>query len=452
MFCEIPEPQPQKTLQLDVQGLEDKVLADCDAWRVDPLLVKVRRSLESENSLASKAAWTTMLLVYALGIEQDPFDMVQEAMESPNSHMWSFCKDKWVPRRSTVHCELCGNCYDNAWHCETCETCKAGRHLACDGCGGYSKSGVWDGEEGQKAPDAQQAQRGRSTISPNKRDRQVSLETWNDTIGEVSALLQLPPTNTTNVPALTYTTEDSGHCSQRHRNPLLQLQRPLHHKTMHMPPMGRNLQARLQMPQRNLQQSLSRPKCRLRSPASWTTCITREPMLWKFEKVDFRHPWNQNLPKSTVKSLESRLLADAAFFETSDDLRDWRDKLDTLAAGSEEREKHMQWLFRTGLSIEVGNKYFYSFCLKIWTDDDNHRHCAACKRCCSIKVSLHCGVCRQCRHDGLDVTCYHCGGRSLTATSRQEKEYEFFRKEMGADGDSEGTHLFFSAGRLPLLP
>lgn len=78
MFCEIPEPQPQKTLQLDVQGLEDKVLADCDAWRVDPLLVKVRRSLESENSLASKAAWTTMLLVYALGIEQDPFDMVQE--------------------------------------------------------------------------------------------------------------------------------------------------------------------------------------------------------------------------------------------------------------------------------------------------------------------------------------------------------------------------------------
>lgn len=142
----------------------------------------------------------------------------------------------------------------------------------------------------------------------------------------------------------------------------------------------------------------------------------------KSEKVDFRHSWNQNFPKTTVKSLESRLLADSAFFEMSDELREWREKFDTLAIDSEKREEHMQWLFRLGLSNEEGNKYLYSFYLKSWTDDDNHRHCAACNRCCSIKVSWHCSVCRQCRHEGLDVTCFRCGGRSLTATSRQGKE------------------------------
>lgn len=179
-----------------------------------------------------------------------------------------------------MHCEHCGICYDNAWHCEKCETCKAGRHLACDGCGCWSNRGVWDGEEGQKAPDAHKAQRGRSTVSSKKRTRQARLETWNDSISEVSDLLQLQSTDTTNISALTSTTSDSSHRSRRHGSPLLQLQRPLHHKTMYMSPMGRSLQARLQMPRRTLQQSLPRSKCRLRSTASWTTCITSEPLLY----------------------------------------------------------------------------------------------------------------------------------------------------------------------------
>lgn len=174
----------------------------------------------------------------------------------------------------------------------------------------------------------------------------------------------------------------------------------------------------------------------------------------KAEKFDYRRPWHDNGADTTSGNLEGLMLADPTFFDKSDELRDWRRKLDTLETDSEEREKHMQWLFRLGLSNEEGNKYFYSFCLKSWTDDDDHRHCAACNRCCSIKVSWHCSVCRQCRHEGLDVTCFRCGGRSLTATSRQEKEWEFWRKEMvgHSDYDAEGTSLFFTTGRVPPLP
>lgn len=135
-----------------------------------------------------------------------------------------------------------------------------------------------------------------------------------------------------------------------------------------------------------------------------------------------------------TEGLETLLLADAAFFDTSGDLREWKQKLDILTADSEERKEHMQWLFRLAFSNDTEKKSFYSLCLNIWTDDNTHRHCAVCSRCCSLDVSWHCGVCRQCRHDGLDKTCFRCGGRSLTAESRLEKDMRLLG---GMDEDYE---------------
>jgi hypothetical protein len=116
-----------------------------------------------------------ILLIYAMGAAKEEHVVMLEHIGSPNSYAWSFCKDRWVPRQLTVHCE----------HCETCGTCKAGRTLACDGCGGWSEDGLWIGEDGPKAPDAHKAQRGLFQVSPRKRAR--DLEPWNDSVSEVSA-------------------------------------------------------------------------------------------------------------------------------------------------------------------------------------------------------------------------------------------------------------------------
>jgi hypothetical protein len=168
--------------------------------------------------------------------------------------------------------------------------------------------------------------------------------------------------------------------------------------------------------------------------------------LEKPEKIDYRRPFHNNGSGISAQDLEQLLLANDSFFDESAELREWRDKLSTMEERSEERATHMQWLFRLGLSLHEGDSRFYSFCNKQWTSQDTHRHCAACKRCYPVDTSWHCGVCRQCRHEGLDRTCYRCGGRSSTAISRQEKEYEIWRT-MELEDDSrvagagrESTH------------
>jgi hypothetical protein len=167
--------------------------------------------------------------------------------------------------------------------------------------------------------------------------------------------------------------------------------------------------------------------------------------LEKAEKIDHRRPFHNSSATSSRKGLEQLLLATDSFFDESAELREWRNTLSTLKEGSGERAAHMQWLFRLGLSLQEGDSRFYSFCNKQWTSQDTHRHCAACKRCCSVDTSWHCGVCRQCRHEGLNRTCYRCGGRSSTEVSRQE-EYEIWRNmELNDDSrvasaDRESTH------------
>ena len=180
---------PRNSRKLDTKSLEAKIMQDSEAWRCDPFLMSLRQDYGGPENVGIRGQFTERTMIYAMGIEEDPVDEMLDALESPNSYAWSFCKDKWVPRHRTVRCEHCDVCYDLAWHCEKCATCKAGRVLACDGCGGWSKDGIWNGEDGPKAPDAHKAQRGLSQVSPRKRAR--SLEVWNDAISEVSAPLEL---------------------------------------------------------------------------------------------------------------------------------------------------------------------------------------------------------------------------------------------------------------------
>lgn len=160
----------------------------------------------------------------------------------------------------------------------------------------------------------------------------------------------------------------------------------------------------------------------------------------KAEKFDYRRPYRNNGANTTTTNLESLLLADHQLFDESKELREWRDKLDELGTDFEDRIAHLRFLFRLGLSISEDNPRFYSFCLKQWTNKNTYRHCPVCKRCCSVNISWHCSVCRQCRHDGLGVTCFRCGGRSSTAKSRQEMEYEFCRiMDMKTPSEAAGS-------------
>jgi hypothetical protein len=92
-----------------------------------------------------------LLLKYAMGVEKELHFILHEVMDLPNPFAYSFCKDEWVPHHHTVRYERCDVCYDLAWHCEMCSTCKARRKLACDGCGGWPEDGIWNDEDGPKS-------------------------------------------------------------------------------------------------------------------------------------------------------------------------------------------------------------------------------------------------------------------------------------------------------------
>ena len=216
---------PRTPRPLDAQSLEAKVLRDSEAWRLDPLLVSFRQDfhwLDGHENTFTRKDLMKILMTYAMGTDDDPPDRFRDALTSPNSYTWSFCKDKWVPRHRTVHCKYCDVCYDLAWHRKDCATCKAGRGLACDGCGGWSEDGVWNGEDGPKAPDAHKAQRGLSQVSPRKRAR--SLEIWNDAVSEVSgSASRLQPACKSN--SLTFNPSDCAPGPHRYCSSLVRLQR-----------------------------------------------------------------------------------------------------------------------------------------------------------------------------------------------------------------------------------
>lgn len=125
-------------------------------------------------------------------------------------------------------------------------------------------------------------------------------------------------------------------------------------------------------------------------------------------------------PSHSADALENSLLANDSFFDKSGQLRSWRQRLDALPAGSDDRNTHLQWLFRLGLSLDKPTDQFYSFCSKDWRSAETFKHCPVCNKCADINQSWHCEVCRLCRHTGRDKTCTACGGHSSTARPRQK--------------------------------
>lgn len=85
--------------KLDAHGLEAKVFQDSEAWRLDPLLMSFRQDfnwLNNHENVETRKELMKILMTYAMGTDDDPPDKFQDAVDSPNSYAWSFCRDKWT--------------------------------------------------------------------------------------------------------------------------------------------------------------------------------------------------------------------------------------------------------------------------------------------------------------------------------------------------------------------
>lgn len=130
--------------------------------RVDPRLRTLGQRMKNEQDNNSDPIERKRVLnnvwAYLSGVDDDQENIL--AKEDPNSQVWSFCRNALVSRHRIRHCSQCGVCYENTWHCTTCNTCKFGYHLACDGCGGWSQHGVRYGETNDLAHSASRSQGG----------------------------------------------------------------------------------------------------------------------------------------------------------------------------------------------------------------------------------------------------------------------------------------------------
>lgn len=149
----------QKLRQPDAAtAMLERILASFDTCWVDPRMRQSRPSLDLAAGDESKTATCRQnLFAYAIGIDNDKENIA--AKKDPNSCVWSFCHVAMVSRHRVRQCDRCGSCYENAWHCTICKSCKVGLHLACDGCGGWSLHGVRYGEASGKAYSATLMQR-----------------------------------------------------------------------------------------------------------------------------------------------------------------------------------------------------------------------------------------------------------------------------------------------------
>ena len=154
----------RKDHKVDVDDLKTKLLKNCDAFELDPNLAAWRakyNAMERRQEGQEKLfAVLQALFTHALSVKNEDRDMRGDNML--DTYVWSFCRNGWVDRSKVRHCTLCNECYEEAWHCETCDTCKAGRKLACDRCGGWSKLGAEEGINGELAVDVHTVQGGGS--------------------------------------------------------------------------------------------------------------------------------------------------------------------------------------------------------------------------------------------------------------------------------------------------
>lgn len=112
-----------------------------------------------------------------------------------------------------------------------------------------------------------------------------------------------------------------------------------------------------------------------------------------------------------AKSLEAVLLKDFWPSRGDKNLREWLEKLERMEKGSDERDKHLQWLNRRvlGEGKDADGWWWWSWCKQSWTSYGTTRHCWVCGSCRDSMNMWHCGKCRKCR-SGLEP-CSGCGGR-----------------------------------------
>ena len=102
--------EPKKERQLDVDGLKTKIMAECETWRTDEFLRHLRPTLlDDTTDEQEKAESWTSLMEYALG-KRNENGLMEAMMRSPDSHVWSFCRNQRVSRIECRHCEDCDIC------------------------------------------------------------------------------------------------------------------------------------------------------------------------------------------------------------------------------------------------------------------------------------------------------------------------------------------------------
>lgn len=447
-FRKFLNPEPKKERQLDIDSLKTKIMADCEAWRVDRWPKGWRAILldDKTDEQEKKKVWTS-IMEYVPGHQHENSGKTHVMMTDPDSHTWSFCRDRWVLRSKCHHCIGCDICYDDAFHCRECRTCKVGRWFECNGCGGFSFTGARYGVvKGRLAQDAHTVQRGLSMGRPKKRAREVEHRGFSLTsslTSEVRLSRNLSIFDNADIGVKQTVPEAPDDIATRLCNCKDQC-------------ISRRCPCR-----RWGGECKDDCKCQdcdsccvnvftvnsyFFGPSLPGSAIPRAtPCFTDYveskTKYDPRDPFcRERRDDTSVEKLENLLLAREDFFETSNELRDWHQTLDTLAINSEERKKHLWWLFRKGLSNEADIGFFYSFRKTEWIKEEDFRHCAVCNKCYSVHESWHCGVCKQCRHGGLDEPCRQCGGTSSMAKPRSEDDFGDLESEPSRSRISAPMH------------
>lgn len=411
---------------VDIEKLEEKISADCDAFKQDVELRawrdernRIEEGLAHENVDGNEIEedlahddddeydeeyleWCEeynmqLLRVYALSTSR-PRGEAAEVTDDNVPHIWSFCCDRWVDANRIRHCEDCDNCFEDAWHCARCKKCVVGRKLACMECGGVPRAGI-DEQAASKAHTAKPAN-GRVPKRPRKstvKERQMT-----------EASVYAPD----GIEKCTCDCEDScktAKCICRE--------------------WGGGCKAGCSCRNADAQDSSAAVLPSGSSFNCWNPFNTVLPKFfgdghdqWMANPC-FTHFINRASPKAfnlTTGGLEKLLLKDKLPFEifTPDELAAWNTKLPSLPAGSQERANHMQWFFRHVLGEKCdpsGSKHGawwrWSFCIDGWNEGGNHHHCTECGECAYTKHVWHCTVCNKCR-DNIFQPCKKCGGVS----------------------------------------
>ncbi|KXT02141.1 hypothetical protein AC578_5950 [Pseudocercospora eumusae] len=160
---------------VDVEDLKAKLSAPCEAFEIDVHMAAWRAMFKSMQKKGfgepELHKHFHVLFHYGLSENYSEYIKVEVNKDLESLHIWSFCRGGWVDRESVSHCWTCNSCYDDAWHCDTCGVCKVGRKFACDGCGGWSEIGIFEGTSAGRAVTAGRGQgRGKGRAEKRKRE------------------------------------------------------------------------------------------------------------------------------------------------------------------------------------------------------------------------------------------------------------------------------------------